>query len=1074
MLDRSAPERELRFSVELAQLAGFCSMTIGKRPVIHSPDEAGSGRGYLCASAGVNGEGIVPVLPGDDPVGAWTAAYEKCKIRTGRESDAPDGYVSATDNRQTDPTYTRTGGLERLFSVGWAMSDDDGDGLPDNVRLSFRFPNGMDAYICEAACCLAMRFGIETTSVRYPLVSETDDGDAVVFTRSDLAPEVRLERFGDRRTVVVEGSGEELCAFMRKFALSFSASHGAFNLVDAAEYLANALGGKNSDGDSVYISLHRPEGAVVGVDADIERLKARFEFCEVHAINEPVLALERRYEPKSEVDTALAALSRVLDGVKSGDKVELSGALWQSRDVRDDMAEQFSEKVRGLGADCKAKIVCAYKQGQSWFEESFAPMARAAGARSVRLRYDVGSASGVIYNADGLEIRDVTEKPPRCLRELYPADELAAKVIGIDSAAVSFEGVAGLPHSYEAEGFDAAGNLVCAGSYSVRTCARHTYDVMPELGVSLVPTGYLKVEINGATVLDDRIRTDAEALWDVFQTEVLPELLKRSSSGQQPYWRRVDVEAALGGVERELESGCDHISSGEMLEDSINQMAKILLMRKGRAEGRDMSCPGLILPLISTRDGSPAFAFRIYDYFADDTSSNKLEVKAECTRVTFEENGLWLHFDTDLPNKYAGEARELAALTEEGSTELSRALSGYEGITINCAGSAFSGHIPAAAEVDKASLSDIDMMPEEVIGYRDCERIVGELARAPELEVWRAAITAQGRSVWAIEPAWPCEGYVSRTKRLAHLPTMYINGRHHANEVSATNAAFAFLRKVLTECPDIYRRVNIVVVPMENADGAALHYELQKVHPNWQHQCCYTNSLGGDLMPAYFDPAPLTREALAFTRIADKYLPDAFVDLHGVPHHEIEGVFDAAGGYHGLWLPRALLCAFYYHVDDRRFASNRVLSEAWRSYVNDAMGEIEGFKEVNDRLEARFMKYSCDGIDEFYASERDGAMLNYWIPSPYNAAHPYPSISRPWVFSVMFTAEAADETAHGSWLAECAKAHVTHMLAGLKFMANTRTVMREVVRADDGEASIQLVRIRPILPPEGQNEQVYE
>lgn len=86
---------------------------------------------------------------------------------------------------------------------------------------------------------------------------------------------------------------------------------------------------------------------------------------------------------------------------------------------------------------------------------------------------------------------------------------------------------------------------------------------------------------------------------------------------------------------------------------------------------------------------------------------------------------------------------------------------------------------------------------------------------------------------------------------------------------------------------------------MENADGAALHYELQKAHPNRQHQCCYTNSLGGDLMPAYFDPAPLTTEALAFTRIAERYLPDAFIDLHGVPHHEVECVFDAPGRLSG-------------------------------------------------------------------------------------------------------------------------------------------------------------------------------
>ena len=112
------------------------------------------------------------------------------------------------------------------------------------------------------------------------------------------------------------------------------------------------------------------------------------------------------------------------------------------------------------------------------------------------------------------------------------------------------------------------------------------------------------------------------------------------------------------------------------------------------------------------------------------------------------------------------------------------------------------------------------------------------------------------------------------------------------------------------------------------------------------------------------------------------------------------------------------------------------------------------------------MKYSWNGTDELYASERSGAMLNYWIPSPYDDRHPYPSISRPWTFSVMFTAEAADETAHGTWLDDCARAHLAHTLAGLDFMARSRCVMRDRVLCCGGTASVELVRIRPILPPE--------
>ena len=77
------------------------------------------------------------------------------------------------------------------------------------------------------------------------------------------------------------------------------------------------------------------------------------------------------------------------------------------------------------------------------------------------------------------------------------------------------------------------------------------------------------------------------------------------------------------------------------------------------------------------------------------------------------------------------------------------------------------------------------------------------------------------------------------TKRISRIPGEMINARHHANEVSSTNAAFILIKKLLTE--DVYKdlpdKLNLVIVPMENVDGAAIHYELQKEHPNWKIPC---------------------------------------------------------------------------------------------------------------------------------------------------------------------------------------------------------------------------------------------
>lgn len=88
--------------------------------------------------------------------------------------------------------------------------------------------------------------------------------------------------------------------------------------------------------------------------------------------------------------------------------------------------------------------------------------------------------------------------------------------------------------------------------------------------------------------------------------------------------------------------------------------------------------------------------------------------------------------------------------------------------------------------------------------------------------------------MYAIEllPKAADSGYLSRTKRLTNYPSEIINARHHANEVSGTNGAFLLLKELLTDpkYQDVAVHLNLVIVPLENVDGAAIHYELQKRH----------------------------------------------------------------------------------------------------------------------------------------------------------------------------------------------------------------------------------------------------
>lgn len=44
----------------------------------------------------------------------------------------------------------------------------------------------------------------------------------------------------------------------------------------------------------------------------------------------------------------------------------------------------------------------------------------------------------------------------------------------------------------------------------------------PQMGKVHPSTGYIKAEVNGKTILDKKVRTDLEEIWDVYQSEVLP------------------------------------------------------------------------------------------------------------------------------------------------------------------------------------------------------------------------------------------------------------------------------------------------------------------------------------------------------------------------------------------------------------------------------------------------------------------------------------------------------------------------------------------------------------------------
>ena len=62
---------------------------------------------------------------------------------------------------------------------------------------------------------------------------------------------------------------------------------------------------------------------------------------------------------------------------------------------------------------------------------------------------------------------------------------------------------------------------------------------------------------------------------------------------------------------------------------------------------------------------------------------------------------------------------------------------------------------------------------------------------------------------------------------------------------------------------------------MENVDGAALHYELQKEHPYWKLHVSRFNALGKEFYHEHFRQDTIHTEAMGLTRYVRGALLDA-------------------------------------------------------------------------------------------------------------------------------------------------------------------------------------------------------
>jgi len=352
------------------------------------------------------------------------------------------------------------------------------------------------------------------------------------------------------------------------------------------------------------------------------------------------------------------------------------------------------------------------------------------------------------------------------------------------------------------------------------------------------------------------------------------------------------------------------------------------------------------------------------------------------------------------------------------------------------------------------------------------EEILAKLGTFPGVKVYYLTDSYLGQRVWAADFLPPQESeLVSQAKLNALKPTIFISGREHANEVSSTSHILRLGELLVTDSTymNLLRKVNVVLHPMTNPDGAALAYERQLVNPNHMLHAGRPGALGVDATVGGRDDDPVYPEARARHLIREAWLPDIFLNPHGYPSHEWVQYFagysawvrSRSGGARDWWVPRSWFIPGFSWVDDDENPEYRTAQFAILDSLAVAMTSAEAVDAANRRLYARYRKYETQEREGFTEYFHHGMLVNMRLRGTESIGT---GLYSPRITYFSITTEAPDETARGPWLRLMGEAGVTHTSAALRYLATGDFEVKREENAFLGTVTRKVYRIKPVLP----------
>jgi hypothetical protein len=606
------------------------------------------------------------------------------------------------------------------------------------------------------------------------------------------------------------------------------------------------------------------------------------------------------------------------------------------------------------------------------------------------------------------------------------------------------------------------------------------------------------------------VPTDSELFWDFYQQSVLPAVRRhvldvsggRPTPDSEPFFHALVVDGYFGGPDEPLGVFEEFVSVGEALHEDIYFNTLDYLAALGEEfAGRPIEAAGQVLPLIHDYyrgDGQPV------EYNAPRATVN---LSAWGVPTHLPELGLRVGDRRDMPRPQ--QIRVSGLHLDEAASRLTRVevrIQYPDAATARFAGRVLQrwrelvGDInpfPAGVAVDlvchhgdtvvrTVTLSGATQLAapvhgaidpvcnSDVIGPAQLVEQLEAVAELPGVRPWRVGASYQGRTGHALDVTLPLpahQTHTARRKLSLQKPTVFIVARHHANEVASTTAAFDLVRDLVSDSAlqPLLRRLNLVLLPMANPDGAAVHYQMMAEHPHWKHHAARFNAAGKEIGRDHFDRTTPFGEARFRMEIWRRWLPDAIVDNHGVPSHEW---FQPFAGYNtpprfpvSYHVVQAMLYGIVTFLDDPDAPHLREAAEALRDAVAGAVAETEWLHARNQYWLARYAAYGNRWAPDISPVDVHNGMLFFFrgvAPAQAEWRRNF-ALRFPQITLLDWVTEVPDETAQGTYLAECAAAHRVANLAMLRLVADSAHPMqRQVTHTADGRTHISFRRTRRI------------